>query len=96
MMRSVLSVSVVSLFLCFMSLFSLSPPSFAQDCPSAGTIVGTGSVFWQTIDCGDGHDCRIQVCGGGEFQCCATNGGFFNCTWCDIQSCGLYTVYCIE
>lgn len=84
------AVILALLFVCFMMVFPVLLE--AQDCPEAGTIVG--SVMTQTIDCGGGHDCRVPVCGGGTGSCCATNGGYVFCTWCDDYYCTIFTVSC--
>lgn len=82
------------LFIFVLALFPFCQvPMAAQDCP-IGAIVGPGSLFYQVIDCGDGHDCRAPVCGAGFGTCCETTGGYVHCTYCDEYFCSLFTVSC--
>lgn len=92
-MKRLFSAVLALLFFCFLTLFTPLAGAQECDCPSGG-IAGTGSVFWETIDCGGGHDCRMQICGAGEGECCKYDGGWSYCTWCDICSCGMITVGC--
>jgi len=90
-MKRRLTLAIALLF----ALWTVALPKTAKaiDCQS-GTINGDEGVSNMDIDCGQGHDCIIQICEGCIECCCVEDGGNAYCTYCDYQYCTMVTLGC--
>ena len=90
-MKKTLSVLTSMLFV----IWTVSVPiSLSAEC-TRGQINGDAGVSYMDIDCGQGHDCNIQVCEGCVECCCVEDGGTLTCPYCnDFQECTMVTQGC--